>query len=334
MFVSVINFVSLPLIFNEEYNKNMNKLAVIALGGNALIRSNEKGTYSEQINNVMKTCDSITNLLKDGYNVVIAHGNGPQVGNILLQNEAGKKQYGVEAMPMDYCGAQTQGSIGYLIDQCLRNVLKREGIEKDVVVMLTQVTVDENDKGFKNPTKPVGPYYTKEQKDQYVAETGAVFKEDAKRGGWRKVVASPTPIKIENIQLTKQLACEGYVVVTAGGGGIPIIENDGMIKGVEAVIDKDLASAVTAVEIGADEFYILTDVPKVYINFHKDGEMALDTLTLQQAEEYLAQGQFGEGSMAPKIRAAIHYVKHSGKECIITEAGQLGNKNCGTRIIW
>lgn len=312
----------------------MKKLAVVALGGNALIRSKEKGTYAEQIKNVMNTCDAISNLLKEDYNIVIAHGNGPQVGNILLQNEAGKKQFSVEAMPMDYCGAQTQGSIGYLIDQCLRNVIKREGIDRKVVVLLTQVLVDKEDKGFKNPTKPVGPYYTKEQKDEYIKQTGATFKEDVKRGGWRKVVASPVPIKIENVQLTKQLACEGYVVVTAGGGGIPVVEKDNSIYGVEAVIDKDLASALTAVEIGADEFYILTDVPKVYINYNKEGEMALDTLTVKQAEEYLEQGQFGEGSMAPKIRAALYYVKNGGKECIITEAGQLGNKKCGTRIIW
>lgn len=312
----------------------MKKLAVVALGGNALIRSKEKGTYIEQIKNVMTTCDAITNLLKQDYNVVIAHGNGPQVGNILLQNEAGKKQFNVESMPMDYCGAQTQGSIGYLIDQCLRNVMRKEDIKREVVVLLTQVMVDKDDNGFKNPTKPVGPYYTAEQKDEYIKTTGATFKEDVKRGGWRKVVASPAPIKIENVELTKQLACEGYVVVTAGGGGIPVIDKEGKISGVEAVIDKDLASALTAVEIGADEFYILTDVPKVYINYNKPGEIALDSMTVKQAEEYLEQGQFGEGSMAPKIRAALYYVKNGGKECIITEAGQLGNKDCGTRIIW
>lgn len=312
----------------------MKKLAVVALGGNALIRSKEKGTYAEQIKNVMTTCDAITNLLKQDYNIVIAHGNGPQVGNILLQNEAGKKQFNVESMPMDYCGAQTQGSIGYLIDQSLRNVMRKENIQREVVVLLTQVMVDKDDNGFKNPTKPVGPYYTVEQKDEYIKTTGATFKEDVKRGGWRKVVASPAPVKIENVELTKQLACEGYVVVTAGGGGIPVIDKDGKISGVEAVIDKDLASALTAVEIGADEFYILTDVPKVYINYNKPGEMALDTITVKQAEEYLEQGQFGEGSMAPKIRAALYYVKNGGKECIITEAGQLGNKDCGTRIIW
>jgi carbamate kinase len=312
----------------------MKKLAVIALGGNALIRSSEKGTYQEQINNVSRTCDSIANLLKEDYNLVIAHGNGPQVGNILLQNEAGEKKYKVEKMPLDYCVAQTQGSIGYLIDQCLSNTLAKRGIHRNIVTLLTQVLVNKDDNGFLNPTKPIGPYYKKEEAESYSKETGAKFKEDPKGNGYRKVVASPKPMKIENIELVKTLANEGYVVVTAGGGGIPVIKQEGYLKGVEAVIDKDLASALTAVEIGADEFYILTDVPKVYINFHKDGELALNTLTVKQAEEYLEQGQFAEGSMAPKIRAALYFVKNGGKECIITEAGQLGNKDCGTRIVW
>src|SRR5574344_828823 len=311
----------------------MKKLAVIALGGNALIRSNEKGTYQEQINNVLRTCDSIANLLEEDYNLVIAHGNGPQVGNILLQNEAGEKKYKVEKMPLDYCVAQTQGSIGYLIDQCLSNTMVRRNINRKIVTLLTQVVVDKDDKGFINPTKPIGPYYKKEEAENYIKETGAKFKEDPKGNGWRKVVASPKPNEIENIELVKTLANEGYVVVTAGGGGIPVTNDNGYLKGVEAVIDKDLASALTAVKIEADEFYILTDVPKVYINFHKDGELALDTLTIKQAEEYLEQGQFAEGSMAPKIRAALFFVKNGGKECIITEAGQLGNKDCGTRII-
>src|SRR5574344_1275225 len=310
----------------------MKKLAVIALGGNALIRSNEKGTYQEQINNVLRTCDSIANLLEEDYNLVIAHGNGPQVGNILLQNEAGEKKYKVEKMPLDYCVAQTQGSMGYLIDQCLANTRVRRNINRKIVTLLTQV-VDKDDKGFINPTKPIGPYYKKEEAENYIKETGAKFKEDPKGNGWRKVVASPKPNEIENIEIVKTLANEGYVVVTAGGGGIPVTNDNGYLKGVEAVIDKDLASALTAVKIEADEFYILTDVPKVYINFHKDGELALDTLTVKQAEEYLEQGQFAEGSMAPKIRAALFFVKNGGKECIITEAGQVGNKDCGTRII-
>ncbi len=310
----------------------MKKLVVVALGGNALLRSEQKGTYKEQIENVKQTCQQIGSLLSD-CNVVIAHGNGPQVGNILLQNEAGKEKHGVEDMPLDYCVAQTQGSIGYLIDMCMRNVMAEMNVQRNVVTLLTQVTVDKNDKGFSNPTKPVGPYYTKESAEEYAKTTGATFKEDAKGRGWRKVVASPVPLTIENVNLVKQLAQDGNIIVTVGGGGIPVIEENGQIKGVEAVIDKDLASAVTAVSIGADEFYILTDVPKVYINFRKENEKALDILTVQEAEELLQNGQFGEGSMAPKIRAALYFVKNGGKECIITEANQLKNTKCGTRIV-
>ncbi len=310
----------------------MKKLVVVALGGNALLRSEQKGTYKEQIENVKQTCQQIGSLLSD-CNVVIAHGNGPQVGNILLQNEAGKEKHGVEDMPLDYCVAQTQGSIGYLIDMCMRNVMAEMNVQRNVVTLLTQVTVDKNDKGFSNPTKPVGPYYTKESAEEYAKTTGATFKEDAKGRGWRKVVASPVPLTIENVNLVKQLAQDGNIIVTVGGGGIPVIEENGQIKGVEAVIDKDLASAVTAVSIGADEFYILTDVPKVYINFRRENEKALDILTVQEAEELLQNGQFGEGSMAPKIRAALYFVKNGGKECIITEANQLKNTKCGTRIV-
>lgn len=310
----------------------MKKLVVVALGGNALLRSEQKGTYKEQIENVKQTCQQIGSLLSD-CNVVIAHGNGPQVGNILLQNEAGKEKHGVEDMPLDYCVAQTQGSIGYLIDMCMRNVMAEMNVQRNVVTLLTQVTVDKNDKGFSNPTKPVGPYYTKESAEEYAKTTGTTFKEDAKGRGWRKVVASPVPLTIENVNLVKQLAQDGNIIVTVGGGGIPVIEENGQIKGVEAVIDKDLASAVTAVSIGADEFYILTDVPKVYINFRKENEKALDILTVQEAEELLQNGQFGEGSMAPKIRAALYFVKNGGKECIITEANQLKNTKCGTRIV-
>ncbi|MDR1846869.1 MAG: carbamate kinase [Bacteroidales bacterium] len=311
----------------------MNKLAVIAFGGNALLRSGQKGNYEEQIKNVMQTCDSLTDLLKQNYNIVIGHGNGPQVGNVMLQHEAGKKKFDIEPMPMDFCVAETQGSIGYLIEQGFRNILLREKINRNVVTLLTQVTVDKNDVAFSNPSKPVGPYYKKDEADAIMKATGAIFREDPKGNGWRKVVASPRPLHISNIELIKQLALEENIVISVGGGGIPVVE-DGDIKGVEAVIDKDLASALLAVEIGADEFYILTDVEKVYINFRKPGELALNHLTVAQAEEYLAQGQFAEGSMAPKIRAALYFVKNGGKECIITEASQLSNPNCGTRIFW
>ncbi len=311
----------------------MAKLAVVAFGGNALLRSGQKGTYQEQLQNVAQTCNSLLGLLKQDYNIVIGHGNGPQVGNVMLQHEAGNKSFELPIMPMDFCVSETQGSIGYLIEQAFRNLFAKEGLQKNVVTLVTQVEVNGEDPMFKNPTKPVGPYYTEEEADEYAAETGAIFREDPKGNGWRKVVASPKPLKVCNINIVKQLAEAGNVVVTVGGGGIPVIVKDGLIHGVEAVIDKDLASALTAVEIGADEFYILTDVPKVYLNFKKPNEKALDTITVAEAKQYLAEGHFTEGSMAPKIRAAIYFVESGGAECIITEAGQLGNPACGTRIV-
>ena len=311
----------------------MAKLAVVAFGGNALLRSGQKGTYQEQIQNVTKTCESLLGLLKQNYNLVIGHGNGPQVGNVMLQHEAGNKSFDLPIMPMDFCVSETQGSIGYLIEQGFRNIFVKENLKKNVVTLVTQVEVNGEDPMFKNPTKPVGPYYSEEEAEEYAAETGAIFREDPKGNGWRKVVASPKPLRVVNIDIVKQLAEAGNVVVTVGGGGIPVIVKDGYTYGVEAVIDKDLASALTAVEIGADEFYILTDVPKVYLNFKKPNEKALDTITVAEAKQYLEEGHFTEGSMAPKIRAAIYFVESGGAECIITEAGQLGNPACGTRIV-
>lgn len=307
----------------------MNKLAVVAFGGNALLRSGQKGTYQEQLQNVEDTCRSLRSLIERGYNLVIGHGNGPQVGNVMLQHEAGRS-LGIQAMPMDFCVAETQGSIAYLIEMGMRNVL---GSSRNVVTLVTQVMVDPADPMFQNPTKPVGPYYTKEQADQLAAETGAAYREDPKGNGWRKVVASPKPTRIHNIDIVKQLATAGNIVVTVGGGGIPVVADGDKVRGVEAVIDKDLASALCAIEIGADEFYILTDVPKVYINFRKENEQALDTITVAQAKQYLAEGQFAEGSMAPKVRAGIMFVENGGRECVITEAGQLDNPSCGTRIV-
>ena len=310
----------------------MKKLAVVAFGGNALLRSGQKGTYEEQIANVEQTCESLCNLLTRDYNVVIGHGNGPQVGNVMLQHEAGKK-VNVQAMPMDFCVAETQGSIAYMIEMGLRNVMARHNMKRDVVTLVTQVAVCKDDPMFQNPTKPVGPYYTKEEAEALSAATGAKYKEDPKGNGWRKVVASPKPIRINNVDVVKRLAEAGEIVVTVGGGGIPVVEENGKVRGVEAVIDKDLASALCANQIGADEFYILTDVPKVYINFRKENEKALDTITVAEAKQYLSEGQFAEGSMAPKVRAGIMFVENGGKECVITEAGQLDNPKCGTRIV-
>lgn len=311
----------------------MAKLAVVALGGNALLRSGQKGTYAEQLQNVKDTCGSLMQLVYRNYNVVIGHGNGPQVGNVLLQHDAGRKMYELQAMPMDFCVAETQGSIGYMIERTLRNELVAAGLKRGVVTMVTEVVVDRNDERFANPTKPIGPYYSKEHADRIAAEDGSIFREDPKGNGWRKVVPSPAPLEIVNVDIVKRLASEGNIVITAGGGGIPVYRDGNQLCGVEAVIDKDLASALTAVQIGADEFYILTDVPKVYINFCKPDEKALDTITVAEAERYIEEKQFSEGSMLPKVKAALYFVRNGGKECVITDATQLGVEGGGTRII-
>ena len=304
----------------------MNKLVMVAFGGNALLRAGQKGTYAEQLANVEEACRCLLPLLEQGCGLVIGHGNGPQVGNALLRHEAGARDFALQAMPMDFCGAETQGSIAYLIETAMERVLRRAGLDRRVVSLVTRVEVAADDPAFSAPTKPVGPYYKEMPSD------GATYREDSAGRGWRKVVASPKPLVINNIDLIERLAREGNIVVAVGGGGIPVVDQADGRKGVEAVIDKDLACALAAVRMKADEFYILTDVPKVYVNFRKPGEKALDSVTLDEAREYLAEGQFAEGSMAPKVRAAISFVQNSGGECIITEAGQLGNPTCGTRI--
>lgn len=312
----------------------MSKLAVVALGGNALLRSGQECSYHQQIENVSSAVESLLKLVDLDYNLVIGHGNGPQVGYVLLQHEAATRLYEMESMPMDFCVAETQGSIGYLIEQGLHNALKKHNIQRNVLSLITQVVVDKNDPMFDNPTKPIGPYYSEQEVAELLMEMpDAKYKEDPKGNGWRKVVASPKPLAVMNAEVVKQLATAGNIVITVGGGGIPVVLEDGMLKGVEAVIDKDLASALMAVTIQADEFYILTDVPKIYINFNKPNQKALDVLTVSEAKQLLAEGQFTEGSMAPKVRAAIFFVENGGKECIITEANSLGTPGCGTRIV-
>ena len=309
------------------------KTAVVALGGNALLRSGQKGTFAEQVQNVDETCRALVALMQQGYTICVGHGNGPQVGNVMLQHEAGNKTFGLPAMPMDFCVAETQGSIGYLIEICLQNRLREAGINKSVMTLLTQVKVDKNDPAFQRPTKPVGPYYKKEEADKFAAETGAQFKEDPKGNGWRKVVPSPTPIDIDHVNIVKDAVAKGNIVITVGGGGIPVIEENGMYKGVEAVIDKDLASALLAAKIGADNLFILTDVSNVYIRFRKPDEQKLERITVAEAKKYLAEGEFAEGSMAPKVRAAIFFLEHGGKECVITQASSLDQPGAGTRIV-
>ena len=254
------------------------------------------------------------------------------MGNALLRHEAGRQLFGLPAMPMDFCGAETQGSIAYLIETGMERALRQSGLDREVVSLITRVEVLPNDPMFRNPTKPVGPYYSREEAQQMEA-SGNVLREDPRGLGWRKVVASPAPVRIAHIELTERLAREGRIVITVGGGGIPVVHDGSGMHGVEAVIDKDLASTLAAIRMHADEFFILTDVPKVCLDFHTRQERAIDVMTLAQAREYLSLGMFAEGSMAPKVRAGIRFVESGGACCIITEADGLDDPACGTRII-
>jgi len=312
----------------------MKKIAVVALGGNALLRGNEIGTIQQQEKNTYDTCVNLIKLLRDDYNIVITHGNGPQVGNIMLRNEAGYNQYKIPKMPLDICVADSQGGIGYMIERQLQNLLNDLKIKKNVVTLVTQVLVDKNDPAFTNPTKPVGAFYLKEEADLLVRVNNFVFKEDSRKRGWRRVVPSPQPKDILNKKIIKELVKKGNIVIASGGGGIPVYRaEDKKLYGVDAVIDKDHASALLANEIGADAFFILTDVPNVYINFHKPNQEALDVITVDEAQKYFDEGQFSAGSMGPKILAAINFIRNGGKETIITEATMLGNPEGGTRIV-
>jgi len=310
------------------------KIAVVALGGNALLRGNEIGTIQQQEKNTYETFIHLLTLLRDGYELVITHGNGPQVGNIMLRNEAGYKEYKIPQMPLDICVADSQGGIGYMIERQVKNILHQNKIRKNVVTVITQVLVDKNDPAFAEPTKPVGRFYLKEEADLLAKSGGFIFKEDPRKRGWRRVVPSPEPVDILNKKIIRDLVKRGNIVIAAGGGGVPVYRDEKKnLVGVEAVIDKDLASSLLATEINADAFFILTDVPNVYLNFHKPNQIKLEKLTVSQAEEYLNAGEFADGSMGPKILSAIQFVKNGGKETIITESTQLSNPDCGTRIV-
>ena len=310
------------------------KLAVIALGGNALLRGNQKGTIEEQNANTVDTLENIVFLLKEGYNLIISHGNGPQVGNVLMDNEAGGAMYGNAHMPLDVCVAYTQGQIGYLIERNLRNILKEHGLKRNVISMVSQVIVDKNDPALQNPTKRVGKIYTKEEADKLAAEKGWIFKEEIKKeGGWRRVVPSPDPKDFMNAELIERLAREGNIVITTGGGGIPVyIDEQGDIQPLEGVIDKDLASSMVGTRVKADEFYILTDVPYIYKDYKKPTQQILEFLDYADTVKYLAEGFFAEGSMAPKIRACLRFVKNGGDKAVITEATKLADKKYGSKI--
>jgi len=312
----------------------MNKLAVVALGGNALLRGTQDGTIEEQEQNTRDTLENLIYLIKEGYSLVISHGNGPQVGNILMRNDAGFENYHIPQMPLDICVADSQGGIGYMIERILRNVLVDHHMVKDVVTMVTQVVVSKDDPAFNNPTKRIGRNYTKEQADELNKTKGWIFKEDSKiEGGYRRVVPSPEPIQVFNAKSIETLARQGTIVIAAGGGGIPVyFDENNYVRTLDAVIDKDNASSLLATVINADEFYILTDVPYIYLDFNKPTQRIAEFLNVADAKKYLAEGQFGEGSMGPKIKAAIRFVEKGGSKSVITEATKLEDRKYGSKI--
>ncbi len=283
------------------------KKIVVALGGNALELENTKPSAEAQIEAAKKAAFCIVDIIEKGNTVIIVHGNGPQVGRILIQNEFAAKE--TPSMPFDVCGSMTQGMIGYHIQQTIQNELKKRGINKSVVTVVTQMVVDKNDDGFKNPTKPVGIYYTEDEAIVLQKEKNWVVKEDAGRG-YRRVVASPNPIEIVELSSIDNLVKAGQIVICCGGGGIPVITNDnGDLEGVAAVIDKDKAAALTAKELNADELLILTAVDKVSINFRKPDQKDLDNITVEEAKVYIKEGHFAPGSMLPKIEAAMDFAE-------------------------
>lgn len=312
----------------------MKKLAVIALGGNAILRSDQKGTIQEQDINVMDSLENIVYMIKEGYNIILSHGNGPQVGNIVMRNDAGEQVYNIAQMPLDICVADSQGGIGYMIERNLRNLLKKHGLKRDVVTLVSQVLVDKNDPAINNPSKRIGKLYSKEKAMELAKSKGWLFKDSPKeKGSVRRVVASPRPIEIFNRDSIARLAKEGVIVITVGGGGVPVYKDKaGMLHPVEGVVDKDMASSILAQKIGADEFYILTDVPFVYLNYGEENQEVLEFLDETDTLQHLESGQFSEGSMQPKIKAALEFVQNGGEKSIITESKKLEDRSFGTKI--
>jgi len=292
----------------------MKKRAVIALGGNALIKEGQKGTIYEQFANTRRSTKSVVQMIKEGWEIAITHGNGPQVGAILLQNKVAKDL--TPAMPLGICVAESEGLIGYMIQQCLSNALKKENIEKPVIALITQVIVDKNDPSLSNPTKPIGPYYTEEEALQMITEGVQMT---CQPNGWRMVVPSPDPKRIVEGNIIRKMLDDGIIVIASGGGGMPVVEKENRgLDGLEAVIDKDLAAERLAEAVEAELLIILTDVEKVYLHYNTPQQKAFDKLTLKELKQYYNKGHFPPGTMGPKILAAIRFLEYGGKKVIIS----------------
>lgn len=310
------------------------ELLVIALGGNALVHDGKEGSAEEHFKSVSETAHKLLPLFDMNYDIVITHGNGPQVGNILIQNEEAATK--VPPMPLDVCVAESQGEIGYFLQQCFSNTFLKHKIRKDIITIVTRVLVDKNDQAFEKPTKPVGLYYNNEQAQNLIKTKKWTMHEDPSGKGFRRVVPSPKPIHVIETRLIHQLLLLGNIPIAVGGGGIPVIMNaEGAYEGVEAVIDKDLASSQLAVDLKADKFVILTNVDNCYLNFKKPSQTKLDEMNLDEANTYLEQGQFSAGSMGPKVTAAVEYLTNGGHEVYITSIDKIVqalNKEAGTFV--
>jgi carbamate kinase len=310
------------------------KTLVLAIGGNSLIKDARHMSVPDQYAAVVETARHITDLLEKRYHIVITHGNGPQVGFILLRSEHSRGL--LHPVPLDSIVADTQGALGYQIQQALENEFRRRGLKRSVATVVTQTLVDRNDPAFAAPSKPIGQFYTLAEAQERMRVEQWAMVEDGGRG-WRRVVASPKPVRIIESEVIKHLVQDGYVVIAAGGGGIPVAADaQGMLAGVPAVIDKDLATALLASQIGADLFVISTAVEKVCLDFGKPNQRPLDILTLAEAKQYIREGQFQPGSMLPKIEACVHFLEHGGREALITSSQALSGAleaRTGTRVV-
>ncbi len=310
------------------------RIALVAFGGNALLPEGQRGLQAEQVANARRAAALMLSVVRKGYELIVVHGNGPQVGNLLIQMEEAANK--IPPYTLDICDAMTEGSMGYMLERALTNELRRHSVDKEVASLVTQVVVDKDDPAFLKPTKPVGPFYPKYRAQQLAREKKWTMVEDAGRG-YRKVVASPRPIDVVPHRIIRDLVEAGRIVIAAGGGGVPVIINGrGLFEGVEAVIDKDYAASLLAREVKADLFIILTAIERVYLNFGRPDQVEVPVLTVGEAHRHLADGQFPPGSMGPKIRAAIEFIEAGGEEVLITKDSHLKAallNRSGTRVV-